>query len=141
VAPSFRLPRLDGGELGLEELRGRKVLLVFSDPGCGPCNRLAPRLERLYRNRLNAQVVMVSRGSAEANRAKVLEYGLTFPVVLQRHWEISRDYGMFATPIGYVIDEHGVVAAKVAEGAEAILAVAGSLARRDRRGKEVLAPA
>ena len=31
-APEFRLPRLDGGELSLEELRGRRVLLVFSDP-------------------------------------------------------------------------------------------------------------
>src|SRR5262249_11209041 len=33
VAPNFRLPRLDGhGDLSLEELRGQRVLLVFSDP-------------------------------------------------------------------------------------------------------------
>src|SRR3974377_1390749 len=32
VAPEFRLPRLDGGELALSELRGRLVLLVFSSP-------------------------------------------------------------------------------------------------------------
>jgi peroxiredoxin len=140
-APPFRLPRLDGGELALEELRGRKVLLVFSDPGCGPCNQLAPRMERLYRKRPKAQVLMVSRGSAEANRAKVLEYGLSFPIVLQRHWEISRAYGMFATPIGYLIDEHGVIAANVVEGADAILALASSVAGRHRLGKEVLAPA
>ena len=31
-ALNFRLPRLEGGELSLEELRGRRVLLVFSDP-------------------------------------------------------------------------------------------------------------
>src|SRR2546422_7287728 len=31
-APAFRLPRVDGGELTLEEYRGRCVLLVFSDP-------------------------------------------------------------------------------------------------------------
>src|SRR6266516_1302283 len=30
-APDFRLPRLDGGELSLAALRGRRVLLVFSD--------------------------------------------------------------------------------------------------------------
>src|SRR5206468_1918024 len=35
-APAFRLPRLDGGEISLEEYRGRRVLLVFSDPHCGP---------------------------------------------------------------------------------------------------------
>src|SRR6266481_8699071 len=45
-APSFRLPRLDGGELALEELRGKRVLLVFSDPHCGPCQVLALELER-----------------------------------------------------------------------------------------------
>ena len=44
-APGFRLPRLDGGELTLEEYRGRPVLLIFSDPQCGPCDQLAPHLE------------------------------------------------------------------------------------------------
>src|SRR6266496_733360 len=34
-APDFRLPRLDGGELSLAELRGQRALLVFSDPQCG----------------------------------------------------------------------------------------------------------
>src|SRR4051812_39164382 len=42
-APAFTLPRLDDrGELSLNELRGKRVLLVFSSPQCGPCNALAP---------------------------------------------------------------------------------------------------
>jgi thiol-disulfide isomerase/thioredoxin len=49
-ASNFRLPRVDGGELTLEEFRGRRVLLVFSEPECGPCNQLAPQLERFHRN-------------------------------------------------------------------------------------------
>jgi hypothetical protein len=48
---------------------------------------------------------MVSRRDAEANRQKVKEHGLTFPVVLQKQWEISLRYGIFATPVGYLIDE------------------------------------
>src|ERR1043166_2627904 len=37
-APDFHLPRLDGrGELSVADFRGRKLLLVFSDPHCGPC--------------------------------------------------------------------------------------------------------
>src|SRR4051812_1153837 len=40
-ATDFPLPRLDGGELSLEEFRGSKVLMVFSDPKCGPCMTLA----------------------------------------------------------------------------------------------------
>src|ERR1700730_11539836 len=47
IAPSFRLPRLDGGDLALEEYRGRRALLVFSDPECKPCHDLMARLEQL----------------------------------------------------------------------------------------------
>lgn len=120
-APAFHLPRPDNGELSLEQYRGQKVLLVFSDPECGPCNLLAPQLEKLARRTPDIQVIMVSRGEREANRLKVAEQRLTFPVVLQKHWEISRLYAMFATPIAYLIDEHGIIAANVAAGPEPIL--------------------
>jgi len=119
-APEFTLPRVDGGELSLNGYLGQKVLLVFSDPACGPCQQLAPRLENLYRQG-DVQVLMISRGEIEANRQKVAEHGLTFPVVLQNHWEISREYGIFATPVGYLITEKGILATSVARGAEAIM--------------------
>jgi peroxiredoxin len=139
-APDFRLPRLDGrGDLSLSDLRGRRVLLVFSSPHCGPCEALAPALEKFHRNQKNkpltqtlspsegeretakgVAVVMISRGDPKENRAKVKEHGLTFPVVLQQQWEISRRYAMFATPVAYLIDEAGIVASDVAVGVEAI---------------------
>jgi peroxiredoxin len=125
-APGFRLPRLEGGDLALEDFRGRRVLLVFSDPECEPCDALAPDLERLHRRGTpDLQVLMVSRGDPEPNRAKAKEHGLTFPIVLQRQWEISRLYGKFATPIAYLIDADGVIAADLATGPEAVLALAG----------------
>jgi peroxiredoxin len=123
-APNFRLARLDGGDLALEAYRGRRVLLVFSDPGCGPCDQLAPQLERLHLERRDLQVLMVSRQDVETNRQKVAKLGLTFPVVLQQSWEISLLYAMFATPMGYLIDEQGVLASDVAVGVEPILALA-----------------
>jgi peroxiredoxin len=124
TAPDFHLPRLDGGEISLADYRGRRVLLVFSDPDCGPCDDLAPTLEQIHRSSPQLQVFMVSRGEPEANRAKVAQHGLTFPIALQRRWEISRLYGMFATPIAYLIDEDGIIAADVAAGGEAIIALA-----------------
>jgi len=137
-APPFSLPTVTGGNISLEAYRGRPVLLVFSDPSCGPCDALAPRLEQLHRGASDLAVLMVSRGSVADNRAKVAEYDLTLPIGLQRHWEVSRAYGMFATPIGYLIDAQGILASDVAVGVEPILALA---ACRERRGKEVLAHA
>jgi peroxiredoxin len=121
VAPEFHLPRLDGGELSLDELRGRCVLLVFSSPHCGPCNTLAPKLEKFHRKRPEIEVVMISRGEPDENRAKVAEHRLTFPVVLQQQWEVSRQYAIFATPVAYLIDEAGLIARGVAVGVEPIL--------------------
>ncbi|HEY7154873.1 MAG TPA: redoxin domain-containing protein [Gemmataceae bacterium] len=120
LAPPFRLPRVDEGELSLEAFRGRRLLLVFSDPDCGPCADLAPTLEQFHRDGNGVAVLMISRRDPEANRRKVAELGLTFPVVLQRHWEISMLYGMFATPIAYLIDEQGVLATDVMVGVEPI---------------------
>jgi peroxiredoxin len=121
AAPPFALPRVDGGELSLAEYRGRRLLLVFSDPACGPCDALLPRLEEAHRRSGSVRLLMVSRGEVEANRAKVRQHGITFPVVLQRHWEISRQYAMFATPMAYLIDEAGLIAAEVATGPDAVM--------------------
>lgn len=139
AAPPFSLPRLDGGELSLAEYQGQRVLLVFSDPACAPCTLLAPQLERLHQRSPASPVIMVSRGSLDDNRAKAAELGLTFPIALQRHWEVSRTYGMFATPIAYLIDERGTIAADVAVGIDAILDLAPAGRERGQGRKEVTA--
>lgn len=122
-APPFTLPRLDGGEVSLSDYVGRAVLLVFSDPDCGPCDVLAPQLEKLSQTNPDLSVVMVSRGDLERNRRKAAAHGLTFPVVLQDQWKLSREYAKFATPIAYLIDGEGRIAADVALGTDAILAL------------------
>jgi len=122
-APDFQLPRVGGSELSLAQYRGRRVLLVFSDPTCGPCNELAPKLQQRHAQDAARSIVMVSRGDLDANVRKIEEHGITFPVALQRQWEISRLYGMFATPIGFLIDEEGIIAAPVAVGPDRILAL------------------
>jgi peroxiredoxin len=124
VAPDFSLPRIDGGEVSLADLRGRRVLLVFSDPNCGPCDDLAPRLQELHEERPDLTVLVISRRDADATRAKADALGLGYTIVMQQQWETSLKYGMFATPIGYLIDEQGVVVNDVAVGIGPILALA-----------------
>lgn len=130
-APDFRLPKVGGGELSLLDYRGRRVLLVFSDPQCGPCDALARRLEEHHRRTSDPQVLMISRRDMESNRKKLAQSGASFPVAVQKNWDTSKDYGMFATPIAYLIDERGVIAADVAAGEEAILALVSAPADRD----------
>jgi peroxiredoxin len=124
-APSFTLPDLDGGELSLDDHAGERRLVVFSDPDCGPCDELAPGLSRMHEEAHNRglAILMVSRGDPGANREKRERYGIRFPVGLQRSWEISRKYGIFSTPVAFLVDEQGRVARDVAIGPEAIVAL------------------
>jgi peroxiredoxin len=126
LAPSFQLPDLHGNTVSLEEYRGRRVLLVFSDPHCGPCDELAPQLARLHREHRNNNLamVMVGRGDAEENRRKAEGHGIEFPVVLQEQWKLSKEYGTFATPVAFLIGEDGLIKKTVARGVEEILALA-----------------
>jgi peroxiredoxin len=81
-------------------------------------------LQELHLERPDLQVLVISRRDAEATSAKAAALGLSFPMVMQQQWEISKEYGMFATPIGYLIDEQGIVVNAVAVGVEPILALA-----------------
>jgi peroxiredoxin len=126
IAPSFRLTGLDGQAVGLDQFRGARVLVVFSDPIHPPCGELAERLERLHRTESVPKIVVVSRGDPESNRAWAAEHGLTLTIGLQERWDVSREYGLLAVPVAYLVDERGTVAAPVAIGADEIVELAES---------------
>ena len=94
---------------------------------------MAPDLVKLYEHRPgDLEIVMISRGTLEDNQRKAKAFGYPFPVLIERSWEISKEYAMFATPIGYLIDADGIIDADVAGGPEPILALVES--RTSRRG-------
>jgi len=134
-APTFELHDLEGGIFSLAEQRGRRVLIVFSDPECGPCDALLPDLARLHRDQREGGLafVMVSRGAVEENRRKAKASGADFSVVLQSGWKVSKEYGIFATPVAFLVDEEGVIERDVARGPAEILALAGEALSAERR--------
>jgi peroxiredoxin len=133
AAPAFELPSLTGETVRLEDFRGTRVLLVFTDPDCGPCDELLPDLVRIRpaANAAGLDLVLVGRGDVDENRRKRDEHGIDFPFVIQRGWRLSKEYGIFATPVAFLIDEAGVVEREVASGSEAVLALAESALARE----------
>jgi len=125
-APVFTLPDVNGRTVSLEQFRNRNVLLVFSDPQCGPCDALAPELARLHQKHAGngLDFVMVGRGDPEQNKKKAIEHGIAFPVVMQEKWKLSKQYGIFATPVAFLIGKDGLIARNVATGRDEILALA-----------------
>jgi methylamine dehydrogenase accessory protein MauD len=110
-APEFTLPNAAGGEIGLHEFAGRRLLLVFTQSGCGPCNRIMPELNR-FQAAGKAQVLVVNNGEPKATRVWAEEVRARFPVAVQEHYSLSRRYEVFATPFAFLIDERGVITSK-----------------------------
>jgi peroxiredoxin len=125
-APALTLPDIYGRTVSLEDYRGRRVLLVFSDPHCGPCDQVAQQLAQLQRKHVNngLAMVMVGRGETEENRKKAEQHGIEFPVLLQEKWRLSKEYGIFSTPVAFLIDEDGLIAKDVAIGPDPIMVLA-----------------
>jgi peroxiredoxin len=125
-APSFDLPDLQGRRISLDDYRGRRVLLVFTDPECGPCDAMTFDLARFSRDHRDdgLDILLISRGELEESRRKAIEYGVEFPVVVQPGWKLSKKYGIFATPVAFLVDERGVIAREVARGGPEIMRLA-----------------
>jgi methylamine dehydrogenase accessory protein MauD len=108
-APRFTLPRADGKEAALADYAGKRVLLVFVQPNCGPCHEVVPALNRLRRL---GEVEVLAVNNAELEEVKQWAAGVhaEFPVLAQDRLEISKKYQVFATPFAFLIDERGVIA-------------------------------
>ena len=121
-APTFGLQGLYGETLTLEALRasGKPVMLLFTDPNCGPCTAMLPEIGRWQQEHAErATVALVSRGTPEENRTKSAEHGLT-GVLLQGDWEVSEAYQVPGTPSAVIVEPDGRVGSPVAAGPEAI---------------------
>jgi methylamine dehydrogenase accessory protein MauD len=110
-APDFSLPGVAGQEVSLHGFAGRKVLLVFMQPGCGPCHAVTPELNRLQ-DAGEVQIVVVHNGNAETVRKWADEHRPRFPVAVQDRLSLSKRYEVFATPFAFLIDERGIIASR-----------------------------
>jgi methylamine dehydrogenase accessory protein MauD len=110
-APDFTLTNIAGGELALHDFAGRKVLLVFMQPGCGPCHRVTPELNRLHDAR-EVNVLVVQNGDLATVRKWAAQERPRFPVAVQDHYALSKQYEIFATPFAFFIDERGIIVSR-----------------------------
>ena len=133
-APTFALPQLDGKEITLDGLRsaGKPVLLLFTDPACGPCGALMPQVavwQREHASRLS--IVIASRGAKEQNQALQKEHGVT-NILLQQDREVSLLYQAYGTPSAVLIRPDGTIGSPLAGGEDAIASLIASSTQSPR---------
>jgi peroxiredoxin len=121
-APAFSLSGLYGETMTLDSLRAaeKPVLLLFTDPGCGPCNAMMGDVGKWQRD-LSEKITLavISRGSLEDNRSKAKQHNLTH-VLMQKDNEVADAYQTFGTPTAVLVRPDGTIGSAAAGGAQAI---------------------
>jgi peroxiredoxin len=116
-APGFRLPDLQGVPAGLEDYRGKVVLLHFWATFCSPCLEELPALESLWRRYRGRGFVIVGiaadRGDADVVREFADRTGISFPVLLDAEGAVRNRYEVVALPMSYLIGRDGRFSARV----------------------------
>lgn len=121
-APDFELSALTGETIRLSQFRGQPVLLNISATWCPDCRAEVPVLEELHRAHPELIVLSVdSQESPDVVQSFADEFGITYPVLLDRDGNVSNQYRVYAIPTGLFIDKDGVIQAKLIEGVTAQL--------------------
>jgi peroxiredoxin len=110
AAPEFSLPDLGGKKVQLKALRGKLVFLNFFATWCGPCREEMPGMERLYRVHEDKGFVVLAvnmEESAKTVRPFVQQLKLSFPIVLDTEGAVTRDYGVRALPVSFLVGRDG----------------------------------
>jgi thiol-disulfide isomerase/thioredoxin len=121
TAPTFSLSGLDGGSDSLDGLlsAGLPLLLVFSHPGCTPCQTMLPALHAWQTAHVSAlTIALISEGSDEDNRS-ASEHGIEH-ILIQRERETAHAYEAYATPSAVVVTRDGMIGSHVVQGEAAI---------------------
>jgi peroxiredoxin len=112
TAPDFVLPSLNEGNLRLSEYRSQVVVLTFWASWCARCSQAMPLYKSLYRQHqasgLSVLAVAID-GEADVAEKLARDYGIEFPILLDRDHEVSRMYDLGKMPMTVVIDREGEV--------------------------------
>ncbi len=110
IAPQFTLPRLRGGSLSLNALRGQWVLVNFWATWCGPCRHEMPGLEEVHRRfgKQGLKVVAVNMGESKAQAQRFIEKGnFSFAVALDTRSAVARQWRAVQLPLTLLINPQG----------------------------------
>jgi peroxiredoxin len=119
LAPAFELTTLDGKKMKLSDYRGKKVILNFWATWCPPCKAEIPDMEKFYSNykEKNIAILGVNLTKAEQDQSAVKsfvkEYGVTYPIPLDKESSVAEMYQVSAIPTSYIIDPQGIIIQKI----------------------------
>ncbi len=114
LAPNFTLETLDGKRVTLSDLRGKVVLINLWTTWCPPCRAETPALETAYEAYKDSGVVILgvdlTNQDLESDVAAfVQEFGLTYPILLDRDGSVAARYQLKGLPSTFFVNRAGII--------------------------------
>ena len=114
-ALDFKLKDLEGNELSLSDLKGKKVFLNFWATWCPPCRAEMPEIEKLYQETKNSDLVIVAVEIGEpldTVKSFIDSNKYNFKVLLDSDQSVASKYNIASIPTSYFIDVNGNIVSK-----------------------------
>lgn len=118
-AIDFKLKDLDGKELSLSDLKGKKVFLNFWATWCPPCKAEMPEIEKLYQETKDSNLVIVAVEIGEpldTVKPFIDKNKYNFKVLLDPDQSVATKYNITSIPTSYFIDVDGNIVSKIVGG-------------------------
>lgn len=115
AAPDFLLETADGGMERLSDHQGHAVLVNFWASWCKECREEMPELVKafsLYRDQGFVILGVDVQESDSTVRRFAEEFGMEFPIPMDRDGEVARAYRTTGVPETFFIDRTGVIRVK-----------------------------
>ncbi|MEK6265293.1 MAG: TlpA family protein disulfide reductase [Clostridium sp.] len=114
-AVDFKLKDLDGNEVSLSDLKGKKVFLNFWATWCPPCKEEMPDIEKLYQETKDSDLVIVAIEIGEplsTVKSFIDSNKYNFKVLIDPSQSVATQYNIAAIPTSYFIDVDGNIISK-----------------------------
>ncbi|MVX63674.1 redoxin domain-containing protein [Clostridium chromiireducens] len=114
-AIDFKLKDLNGNELSLSDLKGKKVFLNFWATWCPPCKAEMPEIEKLYQETKDSDLVIVAVEIGEpldTVKSFIDSNKYNFKVLLDPDQTVATKYNITSIPTSYFIDTDGNIVSK-----------------------------